>query len=509
MALLKKNSEAPKDLPTRGNYPQVELTKTLPSNLNALVIAVLQGEDELEIPGTSLLSESQLREVFEALTALSATGKAGEVTRIPAPKKSGAQLVVAVGLGNPEELDDEAVRRSAGIAARAVAGKGHVASSLSDFGLTPAIEGTLLGGYTNKGIRSAEENEDQAPAKVTFVHAEAKKLSDEIATARISAEAAILARDLVNSPANKLYPESYADFLVTEAKKVGLTTEVLDEKDLAEQGFGGIISVGQGSERPPRLVRLSWKPKKKSKNSVALVGKGITFDTGGISLKPGSGMWDMIMDMGGSAAVAGAIIAAARLELPLEITATLPLAENMPSGRATRPGDVITHYGGKTSEVLNTDAEGRLVLADAIARACEDDPDYLIETATLTGAQLIALGNRTAGVMGSDEFRDRIAEIGRSVGEQAWAMPLLEEHEESVKSKAADIRNINAQREGGMEYAATYLRQFINEGIEWAHIDVAGPAWNGSSARGYTVPRATGVPTRTIISALRQLATEK
>lgn len=282
----------------------------------------------------------------------------------------------------------------------------------------------------------------------------------------------------------------------------------MDEKALEKQGFGGIMAVGRGSARPPRLVRLSWKPKK-AKRHVALVGKGITFDTGGISLKPGAKMWDMISDMGGSAAMAAAIIAAAKLNLKVGITATLPLAENMPGSDATRPGDVITHYGGITSEVLNTDAEGRLVLADAIARASEDKPDFLIETATLTGAQMVALGERTAGVMGSEEFRDRMAEIGREVGEKAWAMPLLEEHEESVKSASADIRNINAKREGGMEYAGTYLQHFVGEGIEWAHIDVAGPSFNTTGAYGYTPKMGTGVPTRTVIAALREIAESK
>ena len=336
----------------------------------------------------------------------------------------------------------------------------------------------------------------------------AKDGKAEFEAAVIGAEAVAFARTLTNTPSNELYPESYAKYLKEQATEAGLDVEVLDEKELKKQGFGGILSVGQGSARPPRLVRLSWKPKK-AKKSVALVGKGITFDTGGISLKPGAGMWDMISDMGGSAAVAGASIAAAKLNIAVEVNAYLPLAENMPSGEATRPGDVITHYGGLTSEVLNTDAEGRLVLADAIARACEDNPDYLIETATLTGAQLVALGSRTSGVMGSDDFRDRVAEIGRSVGENAWAVPLLEEHDEEIKSKAADIRNINAKREGGMQFAGTYLSQFVTDDVEWAHIDVAGPSWNGGAARGYTTPRATGVPARTIIAALQDIAKEK
>lgn len=485
--------------------PTVKLEKKAPSKANVLLIAVFQGEEGLEIPGTELLGNSELKSTLEALTAVGAKGKTGEITRIPAPKGSKAQSVVAVGLGNPEKLDDETLRRAAGSAARALRGGKYVATTISDFGFTAAVEGLILGGYSTRGIRSTEAEEDEAPAKITVV---SKDRKDEFEPAVIGAEAVAFARTLTNTPSNELYPESYAKYVKEQATAAGLDVEILDEKDLKKQGFGGILSVGQGSARPPRLVRLSWKPKK-AKKSVALVGKGITFDTGGISLKPGAGMWDMISDMGGSAAVAGATIAAAKLKVGVEVTAYLPLAENMPSGEATRPGDVITHYGGLTSEVLNTDAEGRLVLADAIARACEDNPDYLIETATLTGAQVVALGSRTAGVMGSDEFRDRVAEIGRTVGENAWAVPLLEEHDEEIKSMAADIRNINAKREGGMQFAGTYLSQFVTDDVEWAHIDVAGPSWNGGSARGYTTPRATGVPARTIIAALQDIANEK
>ncbi|MGO2652880.1 leucyl aminopeptidase [Corynebacterium casei] len=485
--------------------PTVKLEKKAPSKANVLLIAVFQGEEGLEIPGTELLGNSELKSTLEALTAVGAKGKTGEITRIPAPKGSKAQSVVAVGLGNPEKLEDETLRRAAGSAARALRGDKNVATTISDFGLTAAVEGLILGGYSTRGIRSTEAEEDEAPAKITLVSKDGK---DEFEAAVIGAEAVAFARTLTNTPSNELYPESYAKYLKEQATAAGLDVEILDEKELKKQGFGGILSVGQGSARPPRLVCLSWKPKK-AKKSVALVGKGITFDTGGISLKPGAGMWDMISDMGGSAAVAGATIAAAKLKVGVEVTAYLPLAENMPSGEATRPGDVITHYGGLTSEVLNTDAEGRLVLADAIARACEDNPDYLIETATLTGAQVVALGSRTAGVMGSDEFRDRVAEIGRAVGENAWAVPLLEEHDEEIKSKAADIRNINAKREGGMQFAGTYLSQFVTDDVEWAHIDVAGPSWNGGAARGYTAPRATGVPARTIIAALQYIANEK
>ena len=486
-------------LPARGTTPAVELAKKAPKTPDALLVPVLCGEDGPELPASVLLDDAASREVLDALTAVGATGKANEITRVPFRKRS----VVAVGLGDPEELTDEILRRAAGCAARSLKKVGTVATTLGVFGLAAAVEGLILGAYHYRGIRS-EEAENGGVEKIVFVGGD----KQEFETARVTAEAVALARDLVNTPSSHLYPETYAGLLADEGKAAGLKVEVLDEKALAKQGFGGILAVGQGSERGPRLVRLTWSPRKKAKKSVAMVGKGITFDTGGISLKPGANMEAMISDMGGSAAVAATVIAAAKLNLPVHITATLPLAENMPDGRATRPGDVITHYGGQTSEIINTDAEGRLVLADALARASEDKPDYLLEVATLTGAQMVALGTRTTGVMGSDAFRDRVAATGRDVGEPAWAMPLLEEHEETIKSPTADMRNVDNTRWGGMEFAGLYLSKFIDEGIEWAHLDIAGPSFNSGSVHGYTPKRATGVPVRTFLALLAEIASE-
>ena len=485
-------------LPARGTTVRTTLGTTAPEGA-ALLVPVANGEDGIEVPVTALAPKGLL----EALVAVGAKGTEGEVTRLLID----GSLVTAFGLGDAAEIDDEAVRRGVGAAARALNDVERAAIS-AEFGVAPVVEGLLLGGYTYTGLKSQaevldDENTDaETPqtTEVTVVGAE----EAEYNAAVIVAESVNLARDLVNTPANYLYPESYAGVMGEVASTAGLDIEVLDESALESQGFGGILAVGRGSSRPPRLVHLTWAPTGAS-TKVALVGKGITFDTGGISLKPGSGMEDMISDMGGSAAQLAVIAAAARLELPVRVDAWLPLAENMPSGTATRPGDVITHYGGITSEVINTDAEGRLVLADAIARACDDNPAYLIETATLTGAQLVALGNRTAGVMGSDELRDLIAETGRGVGEQAWAMPLLEEQEDELKSPIADIRNTHNARTGGMLFAGLYLSRFVPEDVEWAHVDIAGPAWNGGAPYGYTPKRATGAPVRTIVETLSRL----
>lgn len=486
-------------LPARGTTVRAVAGSAAPEGA-VLLVPVAQGSGGVELPVTQLAPKGLL----EALVAVGAKGTANEVTRVVVD----GTLVIAYGLGDANDIDDEAVRRAVGAVTRTLNGVEKAAIS-AEFGVQPVVEGLLLGGYVYNGLKSTantldDDNTDaELPqtTEVTVVGADEKAFEQAV----IVAESVNLARDLVNTPSNFLYPESYAAVMGEVASAAGLDIEVLDDKALEDQGFGGILSVGRGSARTPRLVHLTWAPSGATKK-VALVGKGITFDTGGISLKPGSGMEDMISDMGGSAAQLGVIAAAARLELPVRIDAWLPLAENMPSGTATRPGDVITHYGGITSEVINTDAEGRLVLADAIARACEDNPDYLIETATLTGAQLVALGNRTSGVMGSDDLRDLIAETGRAVGEQAWAMPLLEEQEDELKSPIADIRNTHNARTGGMLFAGLYLSRFVPENVEWAHIDIAGPAWNGGGAWGYTPKRATGAPVRTILEALNRLA---
>jgi leucyl aminopeptidase len=325
------------------------------------------------------------------------------------------------------------------------------------------------------------------------------------------ATAVATARDLVNTPPSHLFPAEFASRAKGLGEAAGLQVEVLDEKALARGGYGGVIGVGQGSSRPPRLVRLIHRGSRLAKKpdrapTVALVGKGITFDTGGISIKPAQNMHHMTSDMGGAAAVIATVVLAAQQELPIDVIATVPMAENMPSATAQRPGDVLTQYGGTTVEVLNTDAEGRLILADAIARAGEDHPDYLIETSTLTGAQTVALGARTPGVMGSDEFRDRVAALSRSVGENAWPMPLPDELKDDLKSTVADLANVSGSRYAGMLVAGTFLREFVADGVQWAHIDVAGPAYNTGGPWGYTGKGGTGVPTRTMFAVLEDIA---
>lgn len=499
-------------LPVRGRVAELKLDKKLPKNVDAIIVAVFAGEEgTLELAGgdqlNSIFNDKQQTRILKQLEAVGAKGKSNEVTRVPGVEEIAP--VIAVGLGKAEELDDEKLRRATGTVARSLDGVENVATTIGELGLEAAIIGFGLGSYSFKGLRKAVDTETpqgkdkdaDKPLTVNFIGGD----KDEFVSAQIIVESVILARDLVNTPSSHLYPESYSVIAANEASRYGLKTEILDENQLEAEGFGGIIAVGNGSSRKPRLLRLTWKNRKASKH-VALVGKGITFDTGGISLKPGANMENMISDMGGSAAMIATIIAAARLNLKVNITATIPMAENMPSGEAFRPGDVITHYGGITSEILNTDAEGRLILADAMALASEDNPDYLIDAATLTGAQLVALGIRTSGVMGTEEFRDTVAATGRTVGEQAWAMPIPEELDEEVKSPVADLRNVTNSRFAGMSAAGRYLQEFVAEGIEWAHVDIAGPAFNTAAPYGYTPKRATGQPVRTFIQVLSDIA---
>ncbi|XVV05551.1 leucyl aminopeptidase [Actinosynnema sp. CA-248983] len=491
--------------------PKLAITDSDPSTTtaDAVVVGTLQGPDGLALAGAAdAVNAAFDGGLVDVLSTLGATGKAEEVVSLPSFGKTAAPVVIAVGLGKPGEdgtVTEEQVRRASGAAARALTGKKRAVSTLSALHLGAAVEGTLLGAYQFNAYKTTTG--DAPVGRVEFaVTGNLKPHRATLKASTLIAEAVSTARDLINTPPNDLYPASFAERAVALTKGLdGVEVEVLDEKALRKQGFGGILGVGGGSSRLPRLVRISYKGPKAGKK-VALVGKGITFDTGGISIKPAAGMDEMTSDMSGAAAVVATVVLAAKLKYPLEVTAYAPLAENMPSGTAYRPGDVLTMYGGKTVEVLNTDAEGRLVLSDAIVRACEDGPDYLIETSTLTGAQVVSLGKRTAGVMGTDAFRDRVAEIGRAVGEQAWSMPLPDELRGDLDSRLADIANVAGHRFGGMLAAGIFLREFVAEGVTWAHVDIAGPSYHSGGAYGYTTKGGTGVPVRTLAAVLADIA---
>ncbi|NIH79256.1 leucyl aminopeptidase [Amycolatopsis viridis] len=480
------------------------------SRAEVVVVGTLQGGKAVTLaPGAEAVDAAFDGTLADVLATVGATGKAEEIVKLPTLGKLPAAVVLAVGLGRAAEdgtVTAEQVRRAAGAAGRALAGTARAVVTLSAVDLQAAVEGTALGAYRFTEYKSEPGEAPLAAADFTTPQAGTKRAhTATLKAATAIADAVTIARDLINTPPNDLYPASFAERARKLAEAEDLEFEVLDEKQLKRKGFGGILGVGGGSSRPPRLVRVSYRGPKAAKK-VALVGKGITFDSGGISIKPAANMDHMTSDMSGAAAVLASVVLAARLKYPLEVTASIPLAENLPSGTSYRPGDVLRMYGGKTVEVLNTDAEGRLVLADAMVRAAEDDPDYLIETSTLTGAQMVALGNRTAGIMGSDEFRDRVAAIAQATGEGGWPMPLPEELRGDLDSRLADLANVTGHRWGGMLAAGIFLREFVAEGLPWAHIDIAGPAFNTGAPWGYTGKGGTGVPVRTIAAVLADIA---
>lgn len=445
------------------------------------------------------------------LKSIGASGKTDEVIKIPAP---GFQLLVFTGLGKvSRKYPHELLRRAAGAATRALAGNEAVAFSLPDhdlLSLNAVAEGAVLGAYAFEDFKGKTKGDQKSPVTSITIHTTRTKSLEAKAIpgrAIIIGECTDLVRNLVNTPANHLPPVSFVEAIkkaVVDAggEKVGLKVSVLNEKQLKAQGFGGIVGVGQGSANPPRLLHISYTPKK-SKKKFALIGKGITFDTGGLNLKPGLGMEAMKSDMGGAAAVCATILAVAQLKLPVTIHAWAPLAENMVSDTATRPGDILTMYGGKTVEVLNPDAEGRLILADVLVKASEETGlDGLIDVATLTGAQVIALGTRTSAVMTNDEeFSQSFLNAAQESGEAFWPMPLPEELRASLDSPVADLANIG-EKMGGMLVAGIFLREFVPSGLPWLHLDIAGPAYNESDAFGYTPQGGTGIAMRSLIHFL-------
>jgi leucyl aminopeptidase len=442
------------------------------------------------------------------LAALGATGKQDELTRIASAGAVAAPLIVAVGLGPADQGGErarlESLRRAAGAAVRTLSGTAaSIVLSLParDEAETEAVAlGGLLGRYSFTRYRNGANGTGWPDLTVLSSVGAAAGRAQELA------DAMTLVRDLVNTSPADLYPETFAAEAQRVAVAAGLEIEVLDHVALAGGGYGGITAVGQGSVHPPRLVRLAYRHPEAAK-TVVFAGKGITFDSGGLSLKPPKSMETMKSDMAGAAAVLGALQAIAALRPAVNVVGYLAMAENMPGSTAQRPSDVITIFGGKTVEVLNTDAEGRLVLADALARSAEDAPDVLIDVATLTGAQLVALGPRISGVMGSDdEFAAAIAAAARDAGEQAWPMPLPPELRKGLDSAVADLANVTGERWGGMLVGGLFLREFVPDGVRWAHVDIAGPAFHEGEPYGYTPKGGTGAAVRMLVQVATDVA---
>ncbi|SPT54112.1 Cytosol aminopeptidase [Actinomyces bovis] len=464
-------------------------------------------------------------EAGKLLARLGFRASTDEVLRLPATallpesgRIDGSVLVVGAGSDWDRAQDpcrdvaalgttrDQVLRRLAGRGVRALTGCQDACLVLptdTAKALGAVLEGALLGGYTWTGASKPAK----APlAKATVLSPLANTATGEssLKRAQVVADAVALTRDLVNEPPNRLNPVTFAQRAADMSQAENLEVLIRDEAQLAAEGFGGIVGVGQGSPTPPRLVRMAWVPPEADATTphVALIGKGVTFDSGGLSLKPPASMPEMKSDMAGAATVLAVVRAAARLELPIKVTAWLALAENMPGSSAQRPSDIVTMVNGTTVEITNTDAEGRLVMADALAQAVTESPSMVLDVATLTGAQLVALGERVTGVMGTPSLRDRVVACAQAAGEAAWPMPLPEDLRSKLDSPYADLRNSAVgSRWGGMLVAGLFLREFVGQ-TDWAHLDVAGPAFNDGAAWGLTSTGGTGAGVATLLGLL-------
>lgn len=480
----------------------------------AVAIGVFENDKGLVV-SSPLLSGAERKDITQKLLAKEFKGGKAENLTLRSCVSGAAEAVWVAGLGKREKFTPEIARKlGASLLKKAKAEKWvsvrvdaeAIYATAGRDGIQALAEGILLADYRFDRYFSKKKNSNPAVKSVEIAvvdKASAASAQEALRVAQIIAEGVTLARDFANEPPNVIYPQAYAERIQKAAVAAGVRCEIFDEKKLAALKMGGILGVGKGSERKPRLVILEYKPAKASGagQPVVLVGKGVTFDTGGISLKPGKSMDEMKFDMSGSAAVAATLITAAKLKLPVHLIGLTPLAENMPDGAAQRPGDILTCYNGKTVEVLNTDAEGRLILADALAYAEKFKPRYLVDIATLTGACAATLDYVGSGVMSNDpELVARLKTAGDKTGERLWEFPLWEEYNEFIKGTYADIQNIS-RRTAGIQTAGMFLQNFGGH-AKWAHLDVAGTAWT-QGARDYNTVGATGVGVRLFIEFLR------
>lgn len=441
--------------------------------------------------------------------------KKNEVLVLYPPDKLPAQRVIVVGLGKRASCTLDTIRQAAGTAIKAARklGAKEVAVTLpgpdADMDITKVaeatVEGCILAHYRFLELKSDTKNDRPDVEHLTLVvptDADLAKLSNAAQTGKVIADSTALARDLVNRPANIATPSYTAEVAHQVAEETDLRYKCLTKDALAELGMNVFLSVNQGGDEPAQLIILEHNPGRDDLPTIVLVGKGITFDSGGLSLKPSAGMQTMKCDMGGAAAVIGAMRAVALLNLPLRVVGLAPVTENMPDSKATKPGDVFVSRKGLTVEVLNTDAEGRLILADALTYAGEFNPDAILDIATLTGGRIVALGDHASAVMGDDTLAEKLHCAGHVTGERTWQLPLWEDYGEGMKSDIADLRNIASDRGASSITAAYFLSRFVPEGVPWAHIDIAGLAMS-SKDKGYITKGATGYGVRLFVETLR------
>ena len=481
--------------------PKVTTARTIPATADGVVLFV----------AADGLSPSAEPSIGLDPTLLAAQGFTGGVDQSAFVTDDRGRPMLVVGLGDADSVDPDRLRRAAARAVRGAARMKRVAidargalgleSHTERVGAARAIaEGVTLGAYAFDAHRSKPPRPTMTT--VTIVGAHAAKLAEAVEQGTVIGAAQNWARDLVNRPGGELLPATLANEARRMAKREGLTIEVMGPAQIRRLGLGGLLGVNRGSTHEPRFVKLTYAPTR-PKGTIALVGKGITFDSGGLSIKTGEGMMTMKMDMGGAAAVLGCFAALGAIRPACRVVGYIPITDNMSDGDATRPGDVLTIRNGTTVEVLNTDAEGRLILADALSLATEAKPDAIVDLATLTGAVEIALGGRIAAVMANDDgWRDEIEAAAARAGERLWPLPLPADYRPFLDSDVADLRNISKSRGGGTITAGLFLQEFVGEGIPWAHIDIAATAW--SDADDAEISRGgTGYGVRTLVELVR------
>jgi len=444
-------------------------------------------------------------------------GKLNEITLVHSLGKLPAARVVVVGLGKQSELSLDKVRGAAGETCRwlrqrdvgsvATTAQGTGINNISPEDSAQAItEGALLGLYLFRKHMTREDDKPGEVKQLLIVGSDKAKTQLEKGSAKgkVLAEATNLARDMVNEPANYMTPTHMAEMAMKLAQSHGLEVTILDQKKMAELGMGALLGVAQGSQQPPKFIILKYKGSDSASTNVALVGKGLTFDSGGISLKPSEKLEEMKGDMAGGAAVMAAISAIAQLKPKINAMAVIPATENLPSGSALKPGDILTAMNGKTIEIISTDAEGRLILADALTYAKKLGAEFIVDVATLTGACRVALGDITSGAFGNNQnLMDRVTAASTEAGEYIWQMPMYDEYKEQNKSDVADVKNVGGRYAGAIT-AAKFLAEFIND-TPWVHLDIAGTSLSEKD-RGYTVKGATGVPVRTLVNLVLSIA---
>lgn len=487
--------------------PKFSCTGEAPSAVKAdlLVVPAYSSEDGFELgPGAKSLDKKSDGQLTAYLSGLGYKAKPGETARYPAGDIALASSILVVGLGKKGEAGLQALRQAGAVLARSSKRAPRVATTLhragargakGEAGVRAVVEGAALGGY--EFLRYKKEPEPSKLEEVVF--AESEPCKSAISAGLAVSDAVNWARDLVNEPAGAKPPATIANQIKSRLESSGVSCEVWDKRRLAKERLGGVLGVGAGSANDPCLVRYEYKPRGKNLKKICLVGKGVVFDSGGLSLKPADGMDTMKTDMSGAAAVAATMGALKALGVKAHVIAFTPFVENMPSGSASKPGDILKFRNNKTAEVLNTDAEGRLILADALSLASEEKPSAIVDLATLTGACMVALGMKIFGVMGNDDKLARsLIDAAEQSGERGWRLPLPADYRKQIESPIADMKNIG-NRYGGALTAGLFLQEFVDDAIPWVHLDIAGPA--RADADEFEVTQGgTGVGVRTLLA---------